>query len=40
MDATISHLAVAWNMPYIKTGIYGAERRVKLKELLNIEKKI
>ncbi len=40
MDATISHLAVAWKMPYIKTGIYGAERRVKLKELLKIEKEI
>ena len=40
MDATISHLAVAWNMPYIKTGIYGPERRVKLKELLKIEKEM
>ncbi len=40
MDATISHLAVGWGIPYIKTGIYGPERRVKLKELLKIEQEI
>ena len=40
MDASISHLAVGWKIPYIKTGIYGAERRAKLKELLKIEQEI
>ncbi len=40
MDATISHLAVAWNIPVIKCGIYGRERQAKLKELLRIEKEI
>ncbi|MDP2906864.1 MAG: enolase C-terminal domain-like protein [Nanoarchaeota archaeon] len=38
MDATISHLAVAWNIPIIKCGIYGKERQAKLKEILKIEK--
>lgn len=38
MDATISHLAVAWGIPIIKCGIYGKERQAKLKELLKIEK--
>ncbi len=40
LDATISHLAVAWNIPYIKTGIFGPERQAKLKELVQIEKEI
>ncbi len=40
MDATISHLAVAWNIPYIKCGIFGPEREAKLKELIKIEKEI
>ncbi|MFH0752416.1 MAG: enolase C-terminal domain-like protein [archaeon] len=40
LDATISHLAVAWNIPYIKAGIYGPERQAKLKELIQIEKEI
>ncbi len=40
MDATIAHLAVAWNIPYIKTGIYGAERQAKIRELIAIEKDI
>lgn len=40
LDASIAHLAVAWNIPYIKTGIYGKEREAKLKELIKIEKKI
>lgn len=39
-DATISHLAVAWNIPVIKCGIYGKERQAKLKELLKIEEEI
>ncbi len=38
MDASISHLAVAWGIPIIKCGIYGKERQAKLRELLRIEK--
>lgn len=37
MDATISHLAVGWGIPFIKCGIYGKEREIKLKELIKIE---
>lgn len=37
-DTTISHLAVAWDIPVIKCGIFGRERQVKLKELMKIEK--
>lgn len=40
MDASISHLAVAWNIPIIKCGIYGKERQAKLKELLKIEEEL
>ncbi len=40
LDTTISHLAVAWNIPIIKCGIHGKEREAKLKELLKIEKEI
>lgn len=39
-DATISHLAVAWDIPIIKCGIYGKERQAKLKELLKIEEEV
>jgi len=39
-DATISHLAVAWDIPIIKCGIQGKERQAKLKELLEIEREI
>ena len=39
-DTTISHLAVAWEMPFIKCGISGKERVVKINELKNIEKQI
>jgi len=35
-DATIADLAVAWNIPYIKTGILGKERFAKLNRLLKI----
>lgn len=38
LDTTISHLAVGWGIPIIKTGITGKERLAKLKELLRIEK--
>lgn len=37
-DVTISHLAVAWEVPFIKCGINGKEREVKLNELKKIEK--
>ncbi len=40
MDTTIAHLAVAWNIPYIKCGIKGKEREAKIKKLINIEKQI
>ncbi len=39
-DITISHLTVAFNIPLIKTGIYGVEREVKLKEVKKIEMQI
>jgi enolase len=38
-DDTIAHLAVGFQIPYIKTGIIGKERAVKLKELARIERK-
>ena len=40
LDATISQLAVAWKIPFIKCGINGKEREAKLKEILRIEKEI
>ncbi len=40
MDNTISHLAVAWNIPYIKCGIVGKERKAKINELIRIEREI
>ena len=36
-DATIAHLAVATDAPFIKTGAVGGERTAKLNELLRIE---
>ncbi len=38
MDPLIAHLAAAWHIPYIKTGIFGKEREVKLKELIRLER--
>ncbi len=35
-DATIAHLAVAVDSPYIKTGTIGGERTAKLNELIRI----
>ncbi|MFB6154618.1 MAG: phosphopyruvate hydratase [Haloferacaceae archaeon] len=35
-DATIAHLAVATNAPFIKTGAVGGERTAKLNELIRI----
>lgn len=40
LDNTISHLAVGWGIPYIKTGIVGKERTAKTDELIRIEKKV
>ncbi len=40
MDNAIAHLAVAWNIPFIKIGIVGKEREAKTKELVRIEKLI
>lgn len=40
MDTSIAHLAVGWNIPYIKTGIYGKEREAKLLELCRIEREL
>lgn len=40
MDASLAHLAVGWRIPYIKIGIFGKEREVKLQELIKIEKEI
>ena len=37
MDTTISHLAVGLEIPIIKCGIFGKEREVKIKELIDIE---
>jgi len=36
-DSPIAHLAVAFGMPIIKTGIIGGERAAKLNELIRIE---
>jgi len=35
-DATIAHLAVATDAPFIKTGVVGGERTAKLNELIRI----
>lgn len=40
MDTTISHLAVAWGCPFIKCGISGKERAVKINELKYIEREL
>ena len=40
MDASISHLAVGFEIPIIKCGIYGKERISKLDELRKIQKQI
>jgi len=39
-DSTIADLAVAWEIPFIKTGILGTERMAKLHRLLRIEREI
>ncbi|MEM2874221.1 MAG: hypothetical protein QW063_02130 [Candidatus Nanoarchaeia archaeon] len=39
-DKTIAHLAFAWQAPFVKFGIAGKERLVKLNELIKIEKQV
>lgn len=39
-DTTISHLAVGYGCPIIKTGAVGGERIAKLNELIRIEEKL
>ena len=39
-DETISHLAVAFGCPVIKTGVIGGERAAKLNELIRIEEEV
>ncbi|MDI6888267.1 MAG: phosphopyruvate hydratase [Methanocellales archaeon] len=39
-DETIAHLAVAFDIPIIKTGVIGGERIAKLNELVRIEEDI
>lgn len=38
LDTSISHLALAFQIPIIKCGIFGKEREAKIKELIHIEK--
>jgi enolase len=40
MDNTIADLAVAWKADFIKTGIRGKEREVKLNRIIQIEKSL
>jgi enolase len=40
VDDTIADLAVGFGVDYIKTGIYGKVRKMKLNRLVNIERKI
>ncbi len=39
-DNTISHLAIGFECPIIKTGVVGGERIAKLNELIRIEEKL
>jgi len=40
MDNWLSHLAVGWQIPIIKCGIFGKERVAKLKELKKIQEQL
>jgi len=40
LDSTIADLSVAWKADYIKTGIFGREREVKLNRIMQIEKSL
>lgn len=37
MDTINCHLSVAWNVPYVKLGLIGKERRAKINEFKEIE---
>jgi enolase len=39
-DDTIADLAVGWGCDFIKTGIYGKTRRIKLERLISIEREL
>lgn len=39
-DSMIAHLAVGFQVPYIKTGVAGGERIAKLNELIRIEEEL
>jgi len=39
-DATIAHLAFAWQAPFVKFGIAGKERLAKMNELIKIEQQL
>ncbi len=39
-DTTIADLAAAWKTDFIKTGVFGREREVKLNRLIHIEKSV
>jgi len=39
-DSMIADLAVAWEIPFIKTGILGKERMAKLNRLMHIEREM
>lgn len=40
LDTTIADLAVAWQADYIKAGIFGKEREVKLNRIIEIENRV
>jgi len=40
MDSTISDLAVGFNIPVIKCGVFGREREAKISRLIDIEKSL
>ena len=39
-DSVIADLGFAWGVEFIKTGVHGSEREVKLKRLMQIEKSL
>ena len=40
LDTSISHLASGFELPLLKTGVYGNEKTVKLDEIKKIRKQI
>ena len=39
-DGTLAHIAFAWQAPFVKFGLAGGERAVKLNELMKIEQNL